>query len=149
MIKITVNKALRTLKEIKNLSEHQTEDKKTVAAILIPEDKSKTGYWIGRLGDQLEVIQASFNKVLESNQKQYAKPAMMKGEGGADVPVAGQIAFDADSLEKYNTAMNEVGNQLEEVSCVPDGGFDYEMFEGIEWPASFWKEISTFLKEPK
>lgn len=148
-MKITVSKAVSTLKEIKNLSEHKTEDNKTIGAVIIPADKSKTGYWLGRLSNVLEPIQTSFDKTLESNQKQFSKPAIIKNEKGEEVEVAGQISFDAKSLQLYNKAMLEVNEQEEEISCIPEGGFDYEMFEGISWPASFWKEITVFLKEPK
>ncbi len=146
-MKIKVEQALRLLREIKNLGEHQNEDKETIRAIIIPADKSKTGYWIGRLADSLEAVQATYNKELEKNQKQFSTPAMIKGADGKEVRAAGQMSFDAEGLENFNKAMREIGEQEEEL--MPQIPFEYEMFDGIAWPTSFWKEISPFLKEPK
>lgn len=139
-----------------NLTQERSNTKtgEILKPLIIPADKAKAGYWLGRLHDKCESINKAFTKQAQSVKKEIGTPETEKdkdgnvvnGEDGKPKTIPNQFTIAPENTDKWNEAINGLLEVEEEISFAP---LKYELFEGVELPAQVWKTLATFLSEPE
>lgn len=143
-MKITIRKCLTAFNEIQKTKERK-DGEKTIEALFIPHDKSKAGYWLGRLEEKVTSIRTGLVKQESEVMKQLGTPATEK-IGENEVPIPGKFLFEQNKIEAYNQAISDLQDIEEEIEFCP---LNFEIFEGVGGPASLWSALAPFLTVPK
>ena len=149
-MKVTVNEALTAFNELQSLFDRKVkvEDgtEKVIVGVKIPANKSKTGWWIGRLNETLSPISKRFYAKRDEMLKEFGEPVfgVKKKEDGTEEQyrIEGQYSATKD----FTDAIESILTQEEEILFTPIG---FDLIEGIEFPASFYMNCIKFIEEPK
>lgn len=152
MIKVSVIKCVTASGVFALLKER--ENKRTgevYKGIVIPAQKPRTGYWIGRLEDYLASIFKQYNTQHDEIVKKLGEPVMVKKVDPKDdtkmidVNTGGHRVKEENMIE-YREAVKKLQETEEQI---PINALDFEMFEGIDFPQEFWTAMIPFMSEPK
>lgn len=153
MIKVSIIKCIGVLNVLSLLKERpNNQTGEIIKGVIIPPEKSKTGYWLGRLEDKLLSISKQFYAQHDKIVKELGTAVMIKKEDPNDaektIEVASgnyQITPESENWEKYKAAIESMQEAEEEIEI---NQFDFELFEGIQFPQPFWTAMQPFIKEP-
>lgn len=147
--KVTVKQCIILLSEFECLRERTVQKTgEVLKPVVIPSEKSKAGYWLGKLEDKCASIKKTFAKQQEKLIIDLGEPIMVekKNEKGVVESVdSGNKQVKAENMSKYTEAIDQMYEVEEEISFLP---LDYELIEGIAFPQSFWSAIFPFISEP-
>lgn len=152
MIKVEVSKCIGALNALNSLEEQRNQDG-TIArkAVNIPAEKSRTGYWMGRLSEKLKPIQKEYQKQTDKLLKDFGTPIMTKVPNPKNPNEAldaetGRYSIAPEKMKEYTDAIDKLLLVEEEIDIKK---FDFEMFDKIELPVTFWNGMASFIEEPK
>jgi len=155
-MKITVKKALAAFFEIENLGEKRSQTGELIEkAIEIPAEKTRTSYWLGRLTSKLTTIKNDYEKQRDALVKSLGTPVVAKDENGVELKnddgtpkyIEGQYQVATENLQKFQEQHQQLLDTEDEIELAE--GLEYELFEGIKWPITFFRNLDPFIKEPK
>jgi len=148
-MKTTVENSLTALAELESLGERTSKDGSVLPPVKIPAEKQKTNYWIGRLAAKLKPIRKAYQDAVDAYIKENGEPQTINKEvdGRVEkVAVEGGMVLPVEKNKAFDIAHREILAQEEEVDIKP---LDFELFDGIELPASFFQNLGEFINEPK
>jgi hypothetical protein len=151
-MKVEISKCIGALNALNSIEEQRNQDG-TIArkGVNIPAEKSRTGYWMGRLAEKLKPIQKEFQKQSDKLLKDFGTPIMTKVPNptkpneALDVE-SGRYNIPPEKMKEYTEAIDKLLSEEEEIDIKK---FDFEMFDKIELPTTFWNGMTSFIEEPK
>jgi len=149
MEKATIKQCLTLATELRNIKDRTVKATGAVIeGVKIPAEKSKAGYWLGRLEDKISSIEKSYLKQREELLKQLGIKEEVEKEvkGEKKMIPTGNYLIPDEKAEEFNSAIEAILEIKEETLSSP---IEYELLEGIAFPQSFWTAIIPFVTEPK
>ncbi len=154
MIKLSVIKCIAALNSLSLLKERQNQQTgEIIKGVTIPSEKAKTGYWLGRIEDKLTSISKQYQSQNDGLIKKLGEPVKVRkvdpNDSKKTIEVNSgnfHVPFDSEKYEEYKLAIESIQNSVEEIDINP---MEFEMFEGIDFPAGFWAGMTSFMVEPK
>lgn len=146
-MKATIRQCIKALGVLDEIKERRI-DNEMIKAVIIPSEKSSTGYWLGRFEDKLIPVNKAFIKQHNAIIAEFgALKTIKKSIDGieTEIPLDGQFEVKPELYTKYNEALDTLLDVEEDINLEP---FEFSLFEGIAFPASFIMGITPFLKEP-
>ena len=141
-MKVTVKKCLDALAAIEEIGQKQEDGKPLV---IIPADRTRTGYWLSRLEDKLAPINKSFNTERDKLVQKLGEPFTIE-DGNKQKKVEGKFKLKIENEFKFT---EQIGKLLEMPEEIEFNKLDFELLEGINWPAGFILAVSEFFNEPQ